>query len=100
MERAFSFPARTEPAWAFVSCGIAPKSSGRPWICRARSITAPKSRAFLTHRPGNLCKTQIMAELIHNETRTEAETGRKISPGKAAADKSRIFIVDDHTMFR
>jgi DNA-binding NarL/FixJ family response regulator len=41
-----------------------------------------------------------MAGPIHNKTQTEAEGSGKISTAELAADKSRIFIVDDHTMFR
>jgi DNA-binding NarL/FixJ family response regulator len=41
-----------------------------------------------------------MAEAIDKETQVKAEGPGKSSTGKKAADKSRVFIVDDHTMFR
>jgi DNA-binding NarL/FixJ family response regulator len=41
-----------------------------------------------------------MAASIDKESQAEAESPGKVSTGKAAADKSRVFIVDDHTMFR
>jgi DNA-binding NarL/FixJ family response regulator len=41
-----------------------------------------------------------MPETIHNRVREKAATSAKPSAGKAEAEKSRVFIVDDHTMFR
>jgi DNA-binding NarL/FixJ family response regulator len=41
-----------------------------------------------------------MAGAIDKATQAGAESPGKISTGTPAADKSRIFIVDDHTMFR
>ena len=41
-----------------------------------------------------------MAGAIDNETQAGAESPARISAEKPVADKSRVFIVDDHTMFR
>lgn len=41
-----------------------------------------------------------MSEAVHNQTQAKAERPGKDSTGEPAADKSRVFIVDDHTMFR
>ena len=41
-----------------------------------------------------------MAGAIDRETQAGGESPGKSSTGKTAADKSRVFIVDDHTMFR
>jgi DNA-binding NarL/FixJ family response regulator len=41
-----------------------------------------------------------MAGVIDNEAKAGTESPGKSSTGKPAADKSRVFIVDDHTMFR
>ena len=41
-----------------------------------------------------------MAAAIDKEDQTGAESPGKSSPGKSAVVKSRVFIVDDHTMFR
>jgi DNA-binding NarL/FixJ family response regulator len=41
-----------------------------------------------------------MAEAIDNDGQAGAERPAKSAAGKPAADKSRVFIVDDHTMFR
>jgi len=41
-----------------------------------------------------------MAGPIHKETQTEAEGPGKMPAGTPPADKSRVFIVDDHAMFR
>ncbi len=41
-----------------------------------------------------------MAGPIEKETQTEAEGAGKTSTDTPAAEKSRIFIVDDHAMFR
>ena len=41
-----------------------------------------------------------MAEAIDNDGQAGAERPGKSATGKPAADKSRVFIVDDHTMFR
>ena len=41
-----------------------------------------------------------MAEAIDNGPQAGAESPGRILAGKPVADKSRVFIVDDHTMFR
>jgi DNA-binding NarL/FixJ family response regulator len=41
-----------------------------------------------------------MTEAIDNDGQAGAERPGKSATGKPAADKSRVFIVDDHTMFR
>jgi DNA-binding NarL/FixJ family response regulator len=41
-----------------------------------------------------------MAGPIHKETQTEPEGPGKMPTGTPTADKSRVFIVDDHAMFR
>jgi DNA-binding NarL/FixJ family response regulator len=41
-----------------------------------------------------------MAGAIDNDTQAGTESTGKLPTGKPAADKSRVFIVDDHTMFR
>jgi DNA-binding NarL/FixJ family response regulator len=41
-----------------------------------------------------------MVEPILKEIQAEADRPAKISTGTPAANKSRVFIVDDHTMFR
>jgi DNA-binding NarL/FixJ family response regulator len=41
-----------------------------------------------------------MTEALHKEAQEEAKSRGKTSTGKSVADKSRVFIVDDHTMFR
>ena len=41
-----------------------------------------------------------MARPVQNEPPTEAQSAASLSAGTPAADKSRIYIVDDHTMFR
>src|SRR3974377_1176819 len=63
-------------------------------------MTAPRSRASLTRRRGNHCEELEMAEAIDKQTQVKSEGPGKNSAGKKAADKSRVFIVDDHTMFR
>jgi DNA-binding NarL/FixJ family response regulator len=41
-----------------------------------------------------------MAGATDNEAQIGTESPGKVSAGNPAADKSRVFIVDDHTMFR
>ena len=41
-----------------------------------------------------------MAETLQNEAQEAKESPAKASSGKTAGRKSRVFIVDDHTMFR
>ena len=41
-----------------------------------------------------------MAEAVHHQTQAEGESPGQDSTGEPAADKSRVFLVDDHTMFR
>src|SRR4051794_6153957 len=88
MEQDSCSPARAGAGWESALCAIAPKSSGRPWICRARSITAHRLAAFL------------MSEPTHNKDQTEAASLAKDSADHSSTDKKRVFLVDDHTMFR
>src|SRR5258707_4258553 len=41
-----------------------------------------------------------MPETVHSSAQEKAAISAKPSGGKADAEKSRVFIVDDHTMFR
>ena len=41
-----------------------------------------------------------MPEIVHNKVQGKAASSAKPSTGKVDAGKSRVFIVDDHTMFR
>ena len=41
-----------------------------------------------------------MAGPTQKETQAEAESPGEISTGTPGSEKSRVFIVDDHTMFR
>jgi DNA-binding NarL/FixJ family response regulator len=41
-----------------------------------------------------------MSDSVRKETQEDSESRGKMSTGKPTADKSRVFIVDDHTMFR
>ena len=41
-----------------------------------------------------------MPEALHKDTQPAAERTAKASSGNPASERSRVFIVDDHTMFR
>src|SRR5438445_12673347 len=100
MEPGLRFQTRTAPAWGSASCVIAPGLSGRLWICAARPIMAPRFHVFSIQPLAIPRQQQKMAEPVPKQTEKRRVGEGTSSPAAPVSAKSRIYIVDEHTMFR
>ena len=94
----FDLSGKTAAAWASASCATGPRSSERPWRSRAASTRARKSVVFSARLPARIHREeQQMTQAPKNDV---AAHDAAPSPSEGQGGKSRIYIVDDHTMFR